>query len=727
MVRTQGYSPQGGEISNGNQAGDPGVRLVMRRAARLLGGIIAVVSLAAPAAAWAQPDAADTPAVLTLDAQAGLDGWVDPARPVTIAASLAADALVVGTLEVSFGTTTSTAIEIPAGSVKEYVVEAPAPGRRRQMTVKVVDEAGTELASQQLQVRTLAEGVLVGAIDAGDIESRLRGATTTPTGAPVTTVALGASDIGPRLAPVSYLVVGSGALADLDASGRQSLTAWVKSGGRLLGPATELSAVAEIGSGEALAGAPVVVQRVGRGELGLVEDPEEVTVEQWSAVLRDRPSAAKIVDQSTQGWGSTLLAAASSAQEVSVPALPWLLAGIVVFIVLVGPVNFVILRAVGKPEWAWFTIPALSIVFLIAFWGVGRASLADFSATHGIVAIDDGSGARAEAGLMVQVESQGTHRLALPEGWVAAAPAGGMGAIETGTVGTGEVVFELDDLGVAATELSWSPDSVPLDVTTESGPGGIEFTITNRSDVPMWAWGVVVNGNPHLGKDGLAPGASGTLTVEPYRSMLASFYEPRISVALQRRGVSPDSGFPGYEVTMPLAANAELRLPELREAGTYAFAVTHEEVLDLDLDGRSGESAGSSLFVKAVDISGDEYVALGGVKPSILAVEGASSTERHGDDIYAYGADQVYLHYAVPGTAPASARITGILGFDIEEIFDWESGEFATYRMGDPIDTSRFVSAGGDVVLRARNTEENENFSDTSINLGRLALRWDEA
>ncbi len=77
-----------------------------------------------------------------------------------------------------------------------------------------------------------------------------------------------------------------------------------------------------------------------------------------------------MIDSAEMGFEAGLVVAASSGQEAAVPALPWLLGGILLFIVLVGPVNMLVLRAVGRPEWSWVTIPVLSVLFLGGFWVV---------------------------------------------------------------------------------------------------------------------------------------------------------------------------------------------------------------------------------------------------------------------------------------------------------------------------------------------------------------------
>jgi hypothetical protein len=52
------------------------------------------------------------------------------------------------------------------------------------------------------------------------------------------------------------------------------------------------------------------------------------------------------------------------------PSFWTLLSWVVAYLLLVGIVNFVILRRAGHPEWAWITIPAIAIVFSILLYVV---------------------------------------------------------------------------------------------------------------------------------------------------------------------------------------------------------------------------------------------------------------------------------------------------------------------------------------------------------------------
>jgi hypothetical protein len=150
---------------------------------------------------------------------------------------------------------------------------------------------------------------------------------------------------------VSYLVVPTEAMAELDAASIDTIRQWVERGGRLIGSAANVSRVADPAGGRAFVAAGAVGMTLGAGEVTAVNDFEALDADAWSDLLRSVPQPGIVRIQEDGGF-SSLVGAALSGRSASVPALPWLLLGILLFVVLVGPVNFIVLRAFGRPEWA---------------------------------------------------------------------------------------------------------------------------------------------------------------------------------------------------------------------------------------------------------------------------------------------------------------------------------------------------------------------------------------
>jgi len=69
---------------------------------------------------------------------------------------------------------------------------------------------------------------------------------------------------------------------------------------------------------------------------------------------------------------SAIVAALNYLPAVGLPPVEQLLVLLVAYIVLIGPVNYLILRRLDRREWAWLTMPLLIVVFSAGAFGLGR-------------------------------------------------------------------------------------------------------------------------------------------------------------------------------------------------------------------------------------------------------------------------------------------------------------------------------------------------------------------
>ena len=690
---------------------------------------IAATALPGAPAAAQTGDGAEPPILYTMDVSAGFDGYVHPDRPVPVVVDLTASELVVGRLDVlSGGSVVSTDVELPAGGVKQYVIEGVAPGDRRRITVRLVrTDDGETLAEQTLPLLVPRGEVLVGVLGIDGIDTVLRSAKSTPRGGEVRPVRLDAAALTDGGGPLAYVIAGPGALSSLTSDQLRGLTRWVDTGGRLVGSPAELETVGEVGNGDPLAGTPATLTRFGRGELTVVPDPATLDADEWTRLLRDVPPLGLVRQFDEFGGDAGLVGAATAGREASVPALPWLLAGIVLFVLLVGPANFLLLRRIRRPELAWLTLPLLSAVFVAAFWIVGRSQLSDFTVSHAGVLVDAGGEVTGRAGLALQTASGGKHDLSLPVGWDARAPSSGASGLQVGELagsrdGRSQVVFQLEDLGVGVVEGSWSDEDVAIDIAVVFSGGTIDVTVSNNSDWQFSSWGLVVNGVGLGARQPLTPGTSSELTARLTAG--SGFYEPVITTALSRSGLA-GSDQRDYAVAYTLALATEQLVPTLRDDGSvFFFGVTDGVTPDIEVDGKAGRSEGSILVLKEREFDDSELGQLGRALPALLDVVGASSIEQYYNEVYAYGADEVYLRYVVPAGITGTLRVDpGRTQFNRAEVFSWQDNNFVVVSWGDALDPARFMSPAGEVVVKA--VAAGDNFFDDTLRLDRFALQWE--
>lgn len=687
----------------------------------LAAATVAVLSFAPSAVA--QGEAPPPPSPFGVTATVGAQGFVDPDAAVTVLVDVSADQLLVGTVEARMGRArAATSVEVPAGSAKRYPLELPAPGNLRQVVVTLTPDGGTE-QSTTLRMQVPADALLVGLLDAADAAANVRAAATTPLERTPTVVSLDATGLQAALAVIPYLVAGPGALDRLDDAAAEQVARWLAGGGRLFAPAADLRRFAEPEAGDPLPGGVAVVTPVGAGEVGAIDDPSDLDRGEWSTILRDVPPIGLVQDYTRQNTDSALLAAATAGQEANVPALPWLLGGIALFVVLVGPVNFVALRAMGRPEFAWVTVPLLSAVFAAGFWVVGTGQIKDFTVGHASVLIDDGAGGRGHSVVTLQTEQGGDHSLGFPEGWTAAlADTGAAAATETGD-GT-VLTVEMEDLGFVAATGRWAAEDTGVRVITAIVDDGVEVTVINESDTAYWTWGVVVGGRAIATDDPLEAGATATLTVQPGRA--SAPYDPVLSSAVFSGGYSVGPGFSDadYQAVYQLASVAEAMVPDLRGATAFFFGFTDDRSPEIGVDGETVGADGPTLVVRRIVLDADALVALGRAQPSLLAVTGASTIEGYYGEVYAYGAKSVVFRYLLPDRVPGAVRVSpGFTALDRVEAFDWDAGEYVAVAWNADIATTGLVSASGEMVLRA-GMEDPDRFFDESLQLDRFAVTW---
>ena len=691
----------------------------------MLASVIIALFVASGAPALAQSDDEPEPAesFFTMDVAVGVEGYAHPNEQLPVVVDLTSQELLVGRIDVtSGGSTVQTDIEVPANGAKQYVVYGAAPADRRQVSVRLV-----RVDRQSLRLVLPSGELLVGMLGAEGITTTLRSASSTPLQIDVVPLAVTSASLSRGGGPLAYLVAGAGATADLDDATVAAITAWVRGGGRVIGTPAALERFAPLGVGQVLDLAPAAITRFGEGELVAVADLDALDVAEWSAALRDVPPLGLI---RTEGQffnsSDSLVAAATAGREASVPALPWLLGAIALFIVLIGPVNFLLLRRAGKPEWAWLTVPVLSLAFVGAFWVIGRSSLQAFTVTTASVVVDDGLKPEASTALVVQIERGGTHALALPDAWHAGPRASGLG-VEPGAAKVdenGAVVyeFELEDLGVGAAEATWDADTIAVDLDVTANGREIAVSATNQTGFDFWAWGVVVDGIATASAEPLIDGASDGVSIRNF-GVSSYSYEPVISSAVQRRLFYVDEfDKSDFSVVAGLAGRAQTDLPTLGTDGVFFFGFTDDLTTTVTVDAIGADALGTTLFLKRGEIDPAALAGLGEAQPEILSVSGASVVEEYGDGrVWAYGAEEIVFGYVLPIGVEGRLAVNPT-GSQLQQVaaFDWSTGAFADVEWGD--DLSAYVSAGGEVVLRAQ--PNDTGYFDEGILLTRYAIKW---
>jgi len=132
---------------------------------------------------------------------------------------------------------------------------------------------------------------------------------------------------------------------------------------------------------------PLLIRRdLDRGRIDyLALDPDMEPMRTWigndalwakilfSTPLSLRPGHAGFASSKSSGWGS-LNAALSNIPSLDLPPVLLVIAFLLFYILIVGPLNFAILRLIDKRALAWISVPVLIILFSCAAYAIGSAS-----------------------------------------------------------------------------------------------------------------------------------------------------------------------------------------------------------------------------------------------------------------------------------------------------------------------------------------------------------------
>jgi hypothetical protein len=368
------------------------------------------------------PAAGPAFAATSLGVTGAYDGSYVPGRPMAVRVQVTADRLVRGRLEVNTagGTPVALPIEVPGGSSKEFLVVLPAwLSFRFDGAVGVqarLRDGSTDLATGEAVLQSSTGQELVGLLPGA------LGGRPVPGAAPLAVdagtarfAAIGPADLAQApdsLGPVSTIAAAADELARLPPATRTALLAWVEQGGHLLVDADR---------GQVVEGLPGPWQPgqdgrspAGRGEIRLTAGA--VAAGQWPGLVEPTGWAVTGDPAARLGNGFVGQSLANEA-GLRVPRLGWLVAFLVLYVLVAGPVVFLVVRRRGHPELAWVAVPLVAVMFTAGSY-VGGRGLRDTTRQVDTSIVTTGvSGATAATWTGVFSSGGQTSRVRFGPGW----------------------------------------------------------------------------------------------------------------------------------------------------------------------------------------------------------------------------------------------------------------------------------------------------------------------
>ncbi|HEY3336604.1 MAG TPA: hypothetical protein VGK16_15340 [Candidatus Limnocylindrales bacterium] len=532
-------------------------RTVLRLAAATLALLALLPVAATPVAAEGS---------LTMTARALLQGHVRAGSWFAVAVDVAnAGPTVTGELRITGGADSRTRFGTPAelatGSRKQYLLYALPPSFGGNMKVqliagdRIIVEAPVAIAlhdQTQLVVGVVAENPakIVGQLDLLPNQNAI----------PPVIVPLTPADLPERIqawAPLDRLIWQDTDTASLTTAQLAALRTWIAGGGRLVivggtagadilsalpdellpyrpsaildvdpaslrpilggvpdGAATLTAYAGDRGAGHVLAtsGDRVIAGDLtfGTGSVTLLGfDPTTGWIADGDAW--DAPLWKKLLPQRSTGTVSLaddnqIVGAVSNLPSLALPPITGLLVLLFGYIVLVGPVNYLVLSRLDRREWAWVTVPALIGVFAVGALGIGSLLRGSDVIIHQVAIVRGAPGtdqATTQAYLGIFSPSRATFQLRVEGDALLASPMNG--DIVGGGTGAGLDVLEGDpsrirDLQVGFGSLrtiraEGSATGPVVDASLRLEGGRITGTLTNRSPRTLESPALVLGGS----------------------------------------------------------------------------------------------------------------------------------------------------------------------------------------------------------------------------------------
>jgi hypothetical protein len=243
-----------------------------------------------------------------------------------------------------------------------------------------------------------------------------------------------------------------------------------------------------------------------------------------SASLWRRLLPARTAGGLTFSDDSMLVNAVSQLPTLALPPITGLLALLIAYIVLIGPINYLVLKRLDRREWAWVTMPILIVVFAAGAYAYGAVLRGSDVIVNEIAIVRGAPGATegsAQAYLGVFSPSRSVYQVSVPGGALLSTSINGdmFGGVGTATVldvlqGDPARVRNLAvGFGSLRTIRAETPVAVPLiEADLRLQDGRLKGTVKNASTQALERPAVVL-GETVAVLDDLAPGAEASVDV----------------------------------------------------------------------------------------------------------------------------------------------------------------------------------------------------------------------
>ncbi len=147
----------------------------------------------------------------------------------------------------------------------------------------------------------------------------------------------------------------------------------------------------------------------------------------WASLVPARGTARTPLIVGDDG---SLVSLLGTLPALALPSIEGLLLLLLGYIILIGPVNYLVLRRLDRREWAWVTMPVLVVGFTVAAFAIGAAVRGTDVIVNQVALVRAAPGtdaAQAQVYLGVFSPTRGSYEVSIPGGALLSAPYSGEG------------------------------------------------------------------------------------------------------------------------------------------------------------------------------------------------------------------------------------------------------------------------------------------------------------
>jgi len=447
-----------------------------------------------PATAVAEP---------VLNVELGYGGRYRQGTDLLVQIEVVADRLIDGELQITsrnvqVPTQVLVPVEIAGGARKRFVAVFPTPSQGIGLTVSLV-EGGNTLVSRTANLQFDNEDEFIGVLPSLSDSMPATASLAVPLGqARFFAIDESILSAGPgAISSLGVIIASANDLDQLSEPAQQSLEAWVEAGGRMIidespGPIPRLDIT--IGERPTMVGAGSVIASSGEFALGGWDGTIMPTA--FGSTLDGDGGLTGEITGEVAWFGGPLANSLANDAGFGLPPLRVVLPFMAIYVLIVGPLAFLILRRVGRSGLLWVALPSLALLFTGAVWISGTTLRSNTSDAHGtIIEIENGT-ATAQSTVLRSSRNGGTTGITLQQPWQPLQTTDFRFAGPT-TTSIGNITRSLDSTRVEANldagEFALFAGSGPapsfagaLVVTAQSIENGVTTgTVTNQLDVRL--------------------------------------------------------------------------------------------------------------------------------------------------------------------------------------------------------------------------------------------------